>query len=127
VVDADLLADGERREGFDMAAEAEHGLDGLDLFGGDGGEEGAEGDDAGDAGGLEDGDAVGGIEVAEYVAREERDLKLLSAIGPAAAGTDQGEELLVAFGLEHGGGDAFTLRAAADGVPLRMSGLVYLK
>jgi hypothetical protein len=122
VLDADFLADGEERVGFDVPAEAQHGLDGEDLFVGDGGEKGAEGDDAGDAGGFEDGDAVGGMEAAEDVAGEERHGEFLSAVGPAAAGTDEREELLVALGLEVGGGEAFTLGAAADGVPFRSGG-----
>jgi hypothetical protein len=102
-----------------VPAEAQHGFDGEDLFGGDGGEQGAETDDADDAGRFEYGDAMGGIEAAEDVTGEEGDLEFLGAVRPAAARTDLGEELLVALGLERGGGEALTVGTDSDGVPLQ--------
>jgi hypothetical protein len=117
VVDADAAADGKSEPGLDTEGGAEHGLDGGDFGIGDGSRPGAEADDPSDAGGLEDGEAMDGVEAAEDVTGEEGEIELLDAVRPAAAGVDEREELLIALTAESGGCKTLEFGTDPDGIP----------
>jgi hypothetical protein len=70
---------------------------------------------------------MGGIKAAEYVAGKERRLDFLGAVRPTAARTDLGKKVLVAFGLEHGGGYTLTVRTDPYGIPFQEMGFRTLK
>jgi hypothetical protein len=101
-LDADAGAGSYEWPGLGEAGGGE-GADGVELGLVDGVRSATDANDLDDAGSVEDADAaVGWIEVAEDVAREERRVYLGDAVRPATAGTVEGKILAETFVLENG-------------------------
>src|ERR1035437_1934189 len=116
-LDVYLRSDGETRPGLRRKAGTKDRPNGLNLIEVNGNGDLADTDDADHAGRGQDGQAIAHVELAEQIAREEREFEFFGAVGPPPAGAIKRKELFVALAAQGGGGEACQPGLDAEGVP----------
>ena len=113
MVDANEVSDLDEGPGLSGQPGLDDRVDGLDflLIGRD--RNLANSDDVYQAWGGQNGEPAVGTETAEDIAGKKRQIKLLGAVRPGAAGAVKRQKLLIALVLEDGGGGLFAMRPDA--------------
>src|ERR1035437_7985858 len=114
-LDVYLRSDAEGGPRLRCKAGAKDRPNGLNLIEVNGGGGLADTDDADHAGRGQGGQAIAHVELAEQIAREEREFEFFGAVGPPPAGAIERKELLVALAAQGGGGEACQPGLDAEG------------